>query len=189
MEENKYEINGFLFVSKTDYERAMKEYNNILGLEKKMNVDDIQGLKVVFTKLVSKNYFRTPVGMNFLYELRDYIVKAQGMDDLPPIPVPKMEKQPGTIIVEEQPQYIKMREQFERTKSIKNKMIIAICAMAIVIIGMIFIALTDDNAKYFNAEEKVLNKYSEWQEQLDSKEKELKDYEDNLKQREKELEK
>lgn len=179
-ETEKYIVNGYRFVSRTDYERAAKEYENIMGLRDKLNANDIQGLKMVYNKLVSKNYFRTPVGFGFLHELKEYIESSEGSgEELPEVPVPKLEAK-KTVSLLDDPQYVKLREEHDRLLVIKNRMIIAIVSLAVIVIGMFFIAITNDNAGYFRAEEKVLDKYSSWEEELNQREKEIRDREEAL---------
>ena len=48
------------------------------------------------------------------------------------------------------------------------------------IIAMFAITLTSDHSGYFNVEEKVLNKYSDWEDELNQREQKIKDLEDEL---------
>lgn len=171
-------VDGYLFVSKTDYERALKEKNNIEALKKKINPEDMEELRRLYLKLVSKNYFITPVGIGFLHELRGYLTDGFTEDELPCIPVPKlghMDKGKNTHISDER--FSRLKKDYEKLSDIKNKLVIAVVALTVTIVGMFFIIVTNDNLGYFNAEEKVLNKYSEWEERLEAWEQELNDRE------------
>ena len=57
---------------------------------------------------------------------------------------------------------------------------IAVVALAVAVIGMIFIAVINKNVGYFHAEQKVQDKYAYWEEQLDAREKELQEWEEEL---------
>ena len=57
-------------------------------------------------------------------------------------------------------------------------------AFIAIVIGMFFIIVTNDNLGYFDAEEKVLDKYSAWQERLETWEEELENREEILNKQE-----
>lgn len=179
-ETEKYVVNGYRFVSKADYERANKEFENINGLKDKLNPDDIDGLEAIYNKLISKNYFRTPVGFSFLHELKEYIESSKGESyRLREVPVPKLEaKKTGNILNDDK--YNKLKTEHDNLLAVKNRMVIAIVALVIIVLGMFFIAMTNDNAGYFRAEEKVLNKYSAWEEDLNEREQIIKEKEEEL---------
>lgn len=183
MKNEQFEINGFLFENMADYELAKKEQNNIIGLKNRMNMDDIPGLKLVYEKLVAKNYFHTVIGISFLSELREYIVKSQGTDDLSSILIQEVKPPAAAYEKPDNDRYIKLKNELDKIKSTRTKLVITICALAVIIIGMVIMTATNDNSGFFNAEEKVLDKYSAWQEQLLQKEQELKDWEDELRQK------
>ncbi|MGN0435730.1 MAG: hypothetical protein ACI4D8_03770 [Wujia sp.] len=171
-------VDGYLFVSKTDYERALKEKNNIESLKKKINPEDMDEMRRLYLKLVSKNYFITPVGIGFLYELRTYLADSFSEGELPCIPVPKLgytNKSKNTQISDER--FSKLKKDYDKLSDIRTKLVIAVVALAVTIVGMFFIIVTNDNVGYFNAEEKVLNKYSAWEERLEAWEQELNDRE------------
>ena len=53
-------------------------------------------------------------------------------------------------------------------------------ALIVIIIGMFWIVITSDNLGYFNAEDKVLNKYSSWEEELNAREAAIRQREEEL---------
>ena len=63
---------------------------------------------------------------------------------------------------------------------LRIRLTIAVVALAVAVIGMIFIAVTNKNVGYFHAEQKVQDKYAYWEEQLDAREKELQEWEEEL---------
>lgn len=176
--ENKdiYVVDGFSFRSKSEYERALKENETIKSLISKIDIKNPEELEALYIKLVSKRYFQTPVGLSFLYDLRRSLIDDNENISVSNIPVPikaqTKAKQP--------PDYGNVLEENIKLKGQRKKLIIAVVAMCITIIGMFFIVLTNDNLGYFNAEEKVVNKYSQWQEQLEQ-------WEETLLQKEHEL--
>lgn len=175
-------VDGYLFDNKTEYERAKKEYENILKLKKNLKLDDMGDVYNLYTKLAGGNYFSTSVGIGFLHELRRYLVEAKYDKMLIPITIHKEDVTRPVVIDEKyMGKYEKLRAERDRLLALKKKLVIAIAALAFTVVGMIFIVITNDNLGYFNAEEKVLNKYSAWQERLQNWEEELIEREDALK--------
>ena len=82
----------------------------------------------------------------------------------------------------------KSKREVERLSLIKIRLIIAVAALTAMVIGMIFIAVTNKNTGYFRAEEKVQDKYSYWEESLDEREKKLQEWEDELQEEAQKLE-
>ena len=186
-------LEGYYFEDIREAGKAKKEYFNICKLKGTISFDDLQGLKKIYLKLVEKNYFSTPIGYAFLQEMREYIVENLGDDDLPLISIEKKEviKVPD-VLSEKHPEvasekYKKLRSDYGRLKKEKNRLLVVIGALSAVIIGMFYIMATNENIGYFNTEEKIINKYSAWEERLVSWENELKLKEEELDQREQEL--
>lgn len=179
-EVEKYIVDGYLFVSRSDYERAKKEYEKIEGLRDRINPHDIDGLMRVYDKLVSKNYFNTPVGIGFLHELREYILENNKEVTLREIPVPKLFAPNSTLKYVEHSVKSKLKDENERLIVVRNRLIIAVVALVVLIIGMFYIVASDDKSSYFKTEEKVIDQYSQWQEQLENWEEDLREREDAL---------
>ncbi len=167
-------IDGYIFESSREAKIAIKEKNVIAKIQDGINISNTESVYNTYTKLVTKNYFVTPVGLSFLRVMRDYLKDYYSEDELRPIMV--MDRRP---VIEDAKleinfrQYEKLKSENNKLNSVKQKLIVAVVAMIIVILGMVFIVVTNENLGYFNAEEKVLNKYSAWQERLENWEEEL----------------
>ncbi len=175
-------IDGFTFTSSRDAKMAVKEKNAIDKIKDSIDIKNTQSVLDTYNKLVAKNYFTTPVGITFLYEMRDYLKQFYNQEELAPITI--VNTKPKS---EENIKYELNYKQMEKLKtenaalvSLKKKLVLAVVAMSIIIIGMVFIVITNQNLGYFNAEEKVLNKYASWQERLENWEEELIRREDEL---------
>lgn len=186
-------VEGYYFEDIREANKAKKEYFNICKLKGTISFDDLKGLKNLYLKLVGKNYFSTPIGYAFLQEMREYIAENMGDEDLPMISVAKREviKAPD-VLGEKHPEissekYKKLRADYGKLKKVRTRLMIVIGALVTVVIGMLYIMATNENIGYFNTEEKILNKYSAWEERLESWEEELKLEEDELKIKEEEL--
>ncbi len=167
-------IGGYLFLNREDASKAKKEMATINKIKETIDVNDSKKLLDLYNKLVYKNVFFTPVGIGFLHELRDYLAQFNNEEELAPIAIRHLSGERKNISAEfNMDKYDKLKKENELLKKAKQKLVIAIVAMAVAIIGMIFIVITNDNLGYFNAEDKVLNKYSAWEERLSNWEDEL----------------
>ena len=168
-------IDGYSFASSLDAKLAIKEQSAISKIQDSIDINNIENVYETYSKLVSKNYFSTPVGMSFLHEMRDYLKQYYKEEELPPIFVADKNKrnESNTLMELNYKQLERLKVENNRLNNVKQKLIIAVVAMVIIIVGMVFIVITNENLGYFNAEEKVLNKYSAWQERLEGWEEEL----------------
>ncbi len=175
-------IDGYTFASSRDVKLAIKEKNAIEKIKDSINIQNTESVYETYNKLVAKNYFVTPVGMSFLHEMRDYLKQFYTEAELKPIVVVdrKPQSDEDRKIDFNYKQLEKLKQENARLNNIKQKLIITVTAMAIIIVGMLFIVVTNENLGYFNAEEKLLNKYASWQERLENWEEELIRREDAL---------
>ncbi len=173
-------IDGYVFSSAKETEEAKKEYESVAKLKRKLNVENIDEMVRVYNKLVSRNYFSTPIGLGFLHDMREYLMSRIDGDPLPPVTVSLNSVSKESTEQPSDAKYDKMKKEYDKLLAIKKKLVIAVAALVALVVGMFFIIVTNDNLGYFNAEEKVLDKYSAWQERLQNWEQELIEREDQL---------
>lgn len=166
-------VDGFSFRNQKDFENAQKEYEAIQRLKERIDINDMNGMLEKYIRMIEKRYFSTPVGLSFLKDMRDYLVSNIDDKEVPPVYVPEK-----NISIKTTPSvFTGKMERLEKENSrlirLKQKLVIAVITMAFVIIAMVFMVATNKNLGYFNAEEKVLDKYSAWEERLSTWEEEL----------------
>lgn len=181
MANEQYIVNGYSFVSKSEYERAKKEQVNIEKIKATIDINDVPSVLEMYEKLTSKKYFTTQVGLSFLAEMREYLC-ANGIEDVSYV---KVSPAVSMKILED---YKKMKRQLETSEEKVNKLqfrnrqlFVFVVTLIICVVGMIFMIVTSDNLGYINAEEKVLNKYSAWEEDLKQREQAIIQREEELK--------
>lgn len=76
----------------------------------------------------------------------------------------------------------KMMVALKRYKKLSRLLLIACITMLLIIIGMFVINATSQNPTILNYEEKIINKYASWEEELDAREQELNEREQKLNQ-------
>lgn len=181
-------LEGYAFGDSGEFERARKEKDIIDKLKEGIDFNSQEEVYQVYNKLSERKYFSTAIGIQFLRDMRTYLVGELGEAQVPPVPVSasastlkdSIEQNRRALSAEISKQNEKLKDENGRLHMLKNRLIIAIAALSVIIIGMIFIIITNENLGYFKAEEKVLNKYSAWQERLESWEDELNEREELL---------
>ena len=172
-------VDGYIFKSIKEAERARKELESINKIKSEIDITNGDKMEQLYTKLVDKRCYVTPIGINFLHEMREYIINDLCIYDIPPVPVTSLIKTQAPDGVDLS-KFDKLKAELDKERTLRKKITVFLVAFLAIIIGMFFIIVTNDNLGYFNAEEKVLDKYSAWQERLETWEDELNEREEIL---------
>lgn len=170
-------VDGYIFKNIQEAERAKKELESINKIKAEIDINNGDKMEQLYKKLVDKRCYVTPVGINFLHEMREYIINELCIYDIPPVPASFIVKK-NTHDKVDADKFEQVKNELEKEVGIRKKLTIFLVAFGVIIIGMFFIIVTNDNLGYFNAEEKVLDKYSAWQERLETWELELEEREE-----------
>lgn len=175
-------IEGFYFEDEAVARQAMREYMYIGKMQDKVSALGPDDLKDFYHKLIDKHVFSTQVGLTYLYEIRSALVDNYHFDDASlekiviPIAEPAEQKTP-TVLEEALQADAREILALKRTKTL---LYAAVGILMCVIIGFFVIIAVNDNIGYINTENKILNKYSQWQEELDARERALDEREQAL---------
>lgn len=178
MEEELLVVDGFVFPSYKEAQIALQEHNNIDIIRQRTPLSDGQAVFDLYTKIIERDVFKTIVGYSFLYELRCRLIMEFQYDenDLVKIVLPKR------MEYDKVSEFNKgvLENKLKKEMIGKKRMAIVIAALAIMVVAMFIIAAINPNAGYINIENKVLNKYAAWQEELDKREAVIKEREEEL---------
>lgn len=177
-QENIMIVGGFQFENRRDAQTALREQKNIELLKSKIDFNQTQDMISLYQRLVEKKVFKTPIGYQFLGEFRDYLSEEQHVDtqNLPYIYV-----EPGKGMSRTQQEQMEFLQSENRTlEAGRKKHLIIIAVLVFMIVAMFIITILNPNVGYINTENKILNRYAGWEE-------ELKEREANIRQREEEL--
>lgn len=172
-------VDGFAFSKKEEYNLALREHRNIQSIKTKMNMQNKDSVLNVYNKLAGKGILITPVGLSFMRELREILLVQFGME----------ETELAMIKVVDSSSQAKTKEQFTLEQVVKDNqkkagtirtLKIFLAGMIIVIIGMFAINMFLPNSGYINTENKILNQYSSWEEELKQREAAVKEKEEAL---------
>lgn len=169
-EQEGYIVEGFLFATQKEADDATKESQGIRYLQKNNNMKDTKVMEQVYTKVLEQGLFHTPVGMNYLKSLQNAL-RSRGCGNLLPIPVRQAEGSGTTF---------SMRRKLTGLDDVggsyrkKYKVCIAVIAvMGACIVGMLGIAATTNQPNILNYEQKLVDKYEQWEEELENREQKL----------------
>lgn len=182
------QVGDYLFTNKTDAEQARIEEEKIRKLKEKLrNGYDINLLYNLYNKCLEARTFRTPVGFDFLKDMRNTLIDSPDIDeDILPVPLYTTFEHSADISLEKT---VKYREEMRKAniKSMKDKnstrfkWSLFVNVVLIIVVGIMFyITTTSNNPNILNYENAILNKYSQWSE-------ELKEREENVREKEMKL--
>ena len=180
-----YVVDGYYFRTKETALEAQNELNAIKYVSMKTDLKDPKQVYLLYNKLLEKELFKTIVGIGYLKKLQDFLYVSDE--------IPNDKIQPISVDYDLQ-ELLKGRREITRNKSVINKLkkekkkyndmfikaIIVNVVLVAVIAFMIIITLTSKNPNIIDYENKLQNKYSTWQEELESQEESIKEREEEL---------
>ena len=171
-------VEGYLFQSKEDAALARGDAQKIELLQNRLDYSKSEEVLSVYRKAIEQHIFTTPVGMDFLKEMRGRLEEMEGItEEIPPVPAGRILNAP--VAVSEQ---IKSgrpaKKNFDRQKYITA--VLACVILGIGMIAMILISCNSRNPNILNYKRNLENQYSSW-------EQELREREDTVRQKELEL--
>ena len=150
-------MDRYTFESRESYEKAVKEEELIQQLKKKADLKNNKTVLKLYNKLVAEKTFSTVIGYDFLEELRTQILKSG-----------------------------KYKKLYENEKLKNKKLKIALVAALVLLAGFVIINFRFQYSifTYFtnykaNMEEELIDKYENWQANLEQREQALGKSEDN----------
>lgn len=136
-------------------EEEKKELEGIKYIQQNNDLKDIKTVLALYNKLAEKKLFRTQAGLDFLDSLKTKLEKSK-----------EIRKQ--DIYGYQEPDKKEKKEDSYKIK-FYNSLIINIILLAALIAGF-YITLFSDNVNILNYENKLLDKYTAWEESLKERE-------------------
>lgn len=178
-DEERLEVDGYLYGSEADAELAKEEKKKAKYLETRMNYEDTQNALKIYEMAIKEKIFKTPTGVSCLLKIRVELIK-RGIpaDDISPIPLyhifsKEEEEKPVRIF--------QVKEKKEDHKEAFRMSLWANIILGILVIAMFMITMFGSNTNILNYKYKIENEYSSWKQQLQEKEEVLREWEAELK--------
>ena len=196
-EKNQVEIDGFLFSDPAEIAQAKKEMEGIRYLRTKLDRDNPEQVLLVYNQAVDQQLFATPVGYYFLKELQDFLITIPFIkdEDIHRITITErmtetFEKSRKKTAQEKKKQAVKQYEDDRklREKKIQAKntdykarfavaLVFVFLLLAMVIAMFTITFLSKDNVTILNYENQLINKYEDWEKDLEERERVLEERE------------
>lgn len=197
-----YEAGGFVFRTKKEAELAQREIEGTKYLRQKLDMENPNAVFSIYQNLIEQDLFETPVGYCFLKELRDYLlmIPAISNEEVLAIPIryPQTEEEEKKQKKEQKKEEQRKERQREKEKA-KNKkeqkkegknykgrcrfFMVTSLVLLISVVLMMLLAATSDNVNILNYENKLIDKYSSWEQELEEREQAVKEQEQALEEK------
>ena len=197
-----YEAGGFVFQTKKEAELAQREIEGTKYLRQKLDMENPNAVFSIYQNLIEQDLFETPVGYCFLKELRDYLlmIPAISNEEVLAIPIRYPQTEEGEKKQKKEQKKEEQRKERQREKEkAKNKkeqkkegknykgrcqfFMVTSLILLISVVSMMLLAATSDNVNILNYENKLIDKYSSWEQELEEREQAVKEQEQALEEK------
>lgn len=186
MKENKsLTVEGYTFRTTEDAKLAQLEAQKIEFIERRMNYNRAESVLAVYKKAIEEGTFQTPVGIRYLEKLHDFLEKSKIItEEIPPIPLQSYFSR--TVRENASPARHRIAP-IKKKDTLKQKYRISVL-INIVLLGMVVamfaIALNAKTPNMLNYEKTLVNKYSQWEQELNEREAKIREKEQELRETE-----
>ena len=184
VQEKEMVVNGYKFEDAEEYEKALEEKESIERIMKKINLNNKELVLSLYSTLIIQEKLSTVIGMNYLCRLRDIIVKKKYASETELLPIPVGQFRPGSAdsfrLSEAKRTIEHMKNDAVKGRERTKTLFIFNIVLIVVIAVMMYIASTSNNINIINYENKIIDKYSQWEKQLNEREKYIKEVEKQL---------
>lgn len=187
------EMAGFLFRDEEEAKQAKKERDGIKFVRSRIDMKQPEKVLQTYKKLIEQGYFQTVVGYCYLKELQEYLVTLPSIasEDIPSIPVKsrdveemiRKERAKGREQQKQLETKIKNIKKEQKTRGRDSKMKFSLVFNVILllcVLGMFLVSMTSEHPTIINYESRILDRYSEWDQELSEREQAVKEKEFEL---------
>lgn len=172
---NELRVDEYLFTTVEDAMLASEEKKKVEYLQKHMDMKIPQNVLAVYNKANRDRIFKTPVGLSYLVELRNYLLHLGVPEDkLDPVQLyANYEPKP-----KDRSESVKSRMIQAKKNELKKNLRISVLLnilLALAIVAMFAITLNSDNPNMLNYEQAIQNRYAAWEQELTEWEAELRE--------------
>lgn len=178
-------IEGFYFADEKIAEQAKREANGVQYIKENTDMENPEIVLQLYHKLIVEQLFETPIGIGFLKELRDCLVAAPGINeqelDAIPTEVLLQETEVRNMKREKTADRARMEKKLNQLKKNLRTSLMANLFLILVVVGMLIVTMTSDQPNIINYENKLVDKYAQWQQELEEREQTVREKEQELK--------
>ena len=190
MEEQKagFVVSGYVFDDEETAKKAEKEIAGVAYIKNKLDMQDPEAVLSVYNRVVKDKMFSTPVGYEYLTELVAFLEQSDSIakDRILPIGFePKIvredsKEEPSKEILkkEEKNKEAAGGDRIDRLRGGLVTSLIVNVILALAIVAMFILVSKSDVPTIIDYENKLIDRYEEWQKSLEEREAIIRDYEE-----------
>lgn len=194
MKETPYEAGGFAFPNAQMMEKAKKEWQGARYIKKNADKSNPQMIYDVYCQMTRQGLFETPVGYVFLYELQEYLRVNPSINnqEIPAIPVKEPRAASGRRERADKDSGAPVQTKVKVIRKVKNAdykpwfftSVTVSVILLLIVIGMFAVTATSGNINIVNYENALIEKYENWESQLEEREERVRERENALRDKE-----
>lgn len=183
-------VEGFIFENEEEYQLALKDAEMFDILWDKIKKSDRSVAIELYETLLSSDKVKTVVGMYNVKMLQNYLIQNGYVSESEIIPIVGfVGRRVSTTDAMKSYEYSnrmkymvnqKMNDKLEKYKATVSTLKVVVLILAVVIAVMFVVQANGGTANYASAKEAVIDEYSEWEQDLNDREKEVKEKEEEL---------
>lgn len=185
MEEDNLSAFGYSFGAIRDADLARDEKEKINTIQKSLGKYNLSQLVDLYSRMNNGQIFRTPVGMDFLKTLRNFVLK-NGASEEEVAPVVTYVTYSSEAVAEQKKLVRDARDlqavpaELKRARSSFSISVAFNVILLLMVAAMFYIALHSNNPNILNYKENIVNQYSEWEQDLSEREAAIREKEREL---------
>lgn len=174
-------ISGYEFADEQEYDKAKKEAESVLYIKTHTDLNDEQQVLKLYNKASDMKMFKTVIGYEFMHQLRAWlqkkeVIEPQYMKAIPIVKAVEQKELPEDLeaVQKVAEQYRMLYEDCKYKRKLERIVIGFLAALIVSMIAMVYFNYStyDENA--------ILDKYSNWEAQLQEREDAVKEREKSL---------
>lgn len=173
-------VGGYRFYTEKDAQLAAEELKKIEYLEARIDYSRPDSILTVYEKTIHERIFRTPVGMQYLKKLRDYLLERPEIDPERVPEIPLYQSFSGVIRERSNPAKNRIQTKDGGKDGFKISVILNVL-LILAVAAMFTITIRSDNPNILNYKRVITDKYAQWEQELTERENAVRERERELK--------
>ncbi|MDE5590676.1 MAG: hypothetical protein K2J60_16305 [Acetatifactor sp.] len=177
-------VGGYRFYTEKDAQLAATELKKIEYLEARIDYSRPDSILMVYEKTIHERIFKTPVGLQYLKELRDYLLKQSEIDPERVPEIPLYNSFSGEVRAKSAPVRNRIKAADGGKDGEKSGFAISVILnvlLVLAVICMFTITLRSDNPNVLNYQRVLTDRYAQWEQELTERENAVREKERELK--------
>ena len=192
-----YEVSGYIFYDEETAKKAEKEITAVAYTRDRLDMNNPDAVLLVYNRIVRERMFSTPIGYEYLTELAAYLNEATEIDGSSILPIdftPEIIREEDLLKNSEADTEEKAPDTEKKNKQKKDKAaggdqierlrgglvtsLIVNLILLLAIVAMFILVEKSDIPTIINYENKLIDRYEEWQKSLEEREAIIREYEE-----------